>query len=198
MTHGAVALGATEPDADVRARLTFLYEEGRQLAARFRARAHEQAWHPFVAANYESVERILLPLREPGMRFLEWGSATGVITIMADLLGFEACGIEIDPGLVDIARDLARRTDSGARFVAGSFLPAGYHWKSETGDSRLGTIGEGVSGYEELHQPLSDFDLVFAYPWSGEEPIMRDVMAQHGGRGARLLLYGSGAVQVVR
>ena len=32
--------------------------------------------------------------------FLEWGSGTGVITIMADMLGFEAYGIEINPALV--------------------------------------------------------------------------------------------------
>ncbi len=198
MTDGVAAPGDTGLDADLRARLTSLYEEGRQVSARFRTNAHERPWHPFVAADYESVERILLPFRGPDMRFLEWGAATGVITIMADLLGFEACGIEIDPELVDIARDLASRFDSGARFTAGSFLPSGYRWESETGDSRLGTIGEGASGYEDLHHPLSDFDLIFAYPWSGEEPIMRDVMAQHGGRGARLLLYGSGAVQIVR
>jgi hypothetical protein len=197
MMDGVVARAA-EPDADLRARLTSLYEEGRRSAARFAAGANEREWHPFFAADYERVEGILLPLRRPGLRFLEWGSATGVITIMADLLGFEAFGIEIDAGLVETARDLARSFDSGARFAAGSFLPAGYRWKSETGDPRLGTIGEGISGYEELRHPLADFDLVFAYPWSGEEPIMRDVMARHGGKGARLLLYGSGTARIIR
>jgi hypothetical protein len=36
-----------------------------------------------------------------------------------------------------------------------------------------------------------DFDLVFAFPWSGEEPVMRDVMHRYGNRGARLPLYGA-------
>jgi len=180
-----------EPGEGLRRRLESLYAEGRQVSQNFNAEVRSKAWHPFVAANYESVERRLLTLRRPGLRFLEWGSATGVITIMADLLGFDACGIELDPELVAIARDLADRFGSGARFAAGSFFPAGYTWTSSTGDARLGTIGEGVSGYSELGTSLDAFDVVFAYPWSGEEPIMHDVMARHGGRQASLLLHGT-------
>jgi hypothetical protein len=156
-------------------------------------------WHPFVAADFAPVLRALLPLRAPRARFLEWGSAHGVITVLADLLGFEACGIELDPTLVRVARDLATRHASRARFAVGSFLPAGYEWRPRSGDGRLGTIGEGTPGYAELGRPLEDFDIVFAFPWTGEEPLMRDLMRQHGGRRARLLLYGpSDRVRVYR
>jgi hypothetical protein len=41
-----------------------------------------------------------------------------VITILADLLGFEAHGIELDPRLVEVAPSLARRHGSRARFEA--------------------------------------------------------------------------------
>jgi hypothetical protein len=160
-------------------------------------RRHE--WHPFVAADYECVLQALLALRAPGLRFLEWGSALGVITIMADLLGYEACGIELDPALVVVARNLARRNESRARFAVGSFLPADYEWRPRSGDGRLGTIGEGPAGYADLGHPLADFDLVFAFPWTGEEPLMHDLMQRHGGSEARLLLYGvTGGVQVYR
>lgn len=117
---------------------------------------------------------------------------------MADLLGFEASGIELSPDLVDTARGLARRFDSGARFAVGSFLPSDYQWQSSTGDRRLGTIGDGRSGYVELQHPLEDFDLVFAYPWSGEEPIMHDLMQRFGGAQARLLLHGQDGVHIYR
>jgi hypothetical protein len=150
----------------------------------------QHAWHPFVAADYESVLHALLALRATGLRFLEWGSALGVITIMADLLGFEACGIELDPTLVRAARHLAARYESRARFALGSFLPADYEWRPRSGDGRLGTIGQGPAGYAELGHPLAEFDVVFAFPWSGEEPLMHDLMAHHGNRQARLLLYG--------
>jgi hypothetical protein len=186
------------PDPDLQAKLNALREEGQQIWERFDLEVRRRAFHPFVAADYERVERALLPLRGPTLRFLEWGSATGVITIMADLLGFDACGIELDGELVGIARGLAARFGSRARFAHGSFLPTGYEWRSASGDRRLGTIGRGVSGYLELRHPLEDFDIVFAYPWGGEEPVMHDLMRAHGGGAALLLLHDTEGVQVYR
>lgn len=176
--------------ADLRARITALIDEGREFFERFDMDVRQHQFHPFVPADYDTVLEALLSLRAPGLRFLEWGSATGVVTIMADLLGFEAYGIELDAELVRVADALARKHDSRARFAAGSFLPAGYQWESSSGDRRLGTIGEGRSGYLELQHPLEDFDIVFAYPWSGEEPIMHDVMRRFARDGARLVLHG--------
>jgi hypothetical protein len=160
-------------------------------------RAHR--WHSFVPAEYARVLEALLPLRAPGRRFLEWGSAAGVITIMADLLGFDACGIELDAELVRMAEELARRYGSGARFVAGSFLPAGYVYHAKDGDTRLGTVGQGVSGYLELGRPLDDFDVVYGYPWAGEDGLMRDLMRRYGSPDACLLLHRvSGEVELFR
>jgi hypothetical protein len=79
----------------------------------------------------------------------------------------------------------------------GSFLPAGYVWRPPHGDGRLGTLGVGGSGYGELGLSLEDFDLVYAYPWDGEEALMRDLMRVHGARDARLLLHRtSGEVEL--
>jgi hypothetical protein len=181
---------AGELDPALRARIAELCEEGWELWRQFDVEVRAHDWHPFVPADYERVLQTLLELRAPGLRFLEWGSGMGVIAIMADLLGFEAYGIELDAQLVDVARGLAERYGSGARFVAGSFVPAGYRWNSRTGDDRIGTIGYGQSGYPELRHPLEDFDVVYAYPWSGEEPMMLDLMRAYGDRSARLVLHG--------
>lgn len=181
---------AAEPDPALRARLDAVMEAGFELFERFDLEVRQRGFHAFVAADYPRVLEALLPLRGEGLRFLEWGSATGVITIMADQLGFEACGIELDGDLVEVARGLARRFGSGARFAAGSFLPAGYVWRAEGGDRRMGTIGSGASGYQALGIPLDDFDVVYGYPWSGEEAMMHDLMRSYGGRGARLVLAG--------
>jgi hypothetical protein len=185
------SMGGSELDAALRMRLESLIEEGSDIWESFDREVRQQHWHPFVAADYGRVLQDLLALRAPGLRFLEWGSATGVITIMADLLGFDAYGIELDARLVRIARDLARKYGSGARFVVGSFVPLGYRWRSGTGDNRQGTIGHGPSAYPELGHPLEDFDLVYAYPWTGEEPMMRDLMRRYGKSGSRLLLQGN-------
>jgi hypothetical protein len=178
---------------DLRIRLAELMEEGRQIWDRFDIEVRQQEFHPFVAADYDLLLDTLLRLREPGLSFLEWGSAIGVITIMADLLGYDACGIEIDASLVDTARDLADRYGSNARFAAGSFLPTGYRFRSSCGDTRTGTIGDAPSGYLMLERPLDSFDIVYGYPWSGEAPMMQDVMARYGNPESRLLLHSGTA-----
>lgn len=186
-------------DPALRVTLAQLGDEGWEIWARFDRDVRSRGWHSFVPADYERVLLVLMALWKPGLRFLEWGSATGVIAIMADLLGYEAYGIEIDGDLVDVSVELAERYGSGARFAAGSFLPEGYTWRPTNGDGRLGTVGEGASGYLKLGRALEDFDLVYGYPWGGEEPMMHDLMRVHGGRDAELVIQRvSGDVELFR
>ncbi|MGH7593953.1 MAG: hypothetical protein ACRELE_08905 [Gemmatimonadales bacterium] len=173
---------------DLRTRLNALFAEGWQIWERFSLEPREHDFHPFVPADYEVVLETLLPYQGSGAKFLEWGSATGVITIMADLLGLDASGIELDATLVITARGLAEKSGSDARFAGGSFLPAGYEWHSPGGDGRLATIGDGPSGYRELGHHLDEFDIVFAFPWGGEEPMMLDLMRCYGRADATLYL----------
>lgn len=186
-------------DPALRDTFTRLAEDGWEHWARFDGEVRSHRWHSFVPAEYERVLEALLALHRPGTRFLEWGSASGVITIMADLLGYDASGIELDESLVAVATELAARYGSGARFVAGSFMPEGYAWRPSGGDGRLGTVGEGPSGYLKLGHALDDFDLVYGYPWGGEEPLMHDLMRAHGAPEGGLLLHRvSGEVELFR
>ncbi len=182
----------TYPDIDdaLHARLRDLCAAGWEFFERFDRTVRERGFHAFIASEYEVVLDALIAHRAPGQRFLELGSASGVITIMADLLGYEACGIEIDFSLVNTARELATRFDSKARFVAGSFFPAGYAYRAADGEVRTGTLGEGASGYLELGRALDDFDVVFGYPWGGEEPVLLDLMKRYGSPDALLLMHG--------
>jgi hypothetical protein len=176
-------------DASLLARLEELFAEGWERWARFDREVRQNRFHPFVPADYHVVLDELMTHAKPGLKFLEWGSAMGVITILADMLGFEACGIELDEQLVRHARELAASRGSAARFAAGSFLPTGYRYGRRTGDDRIGTIGTGPSGYLELGIPLDDFDVVFGYPWTGEEPVLLDLMSEYGRSDALLLVY---------
>lgn len=178
-------------------KLTSLIAEGREIASAFDLGVRQKSWHPFIAADYDVVLRQLLRLRRPGASFLECGCATGVITIMADLLEFDACGIEIDADLVAVARRLADKYESRARFALGSFLPTGYEYRDARGDGRLGTLTQGESAFPELGRSLADFDIVFAYPWDGESAVLVDLMKRCGGSDAQLLLYGD-PVEVYR
>lgn len=183
-------------EPSVRATIQALIEEDAELFDHFDRTVREKHFHPFVPADYsrmfEAIDELRhsdqLPQRSGPPTFLELGSATGVITIIADLLGFDATGIELDGDLVATARRLAARYGSKARFVCGSFLPTGYKWRPSTGDGRMGTIGSGPSAYLELGRALDDFDVVYAYPWDGEAPIMHDLMRQYGSPSAHLLL----------
>ena len=185
-------------DPALAARIEGLLDEGWSRWDRFDREVRQHRFHPFVAADYDVVLASLLSVASPGLKFLEWGSATGVIAVLADILGFEAYGIELDEYLVREARELTLRQGSRVRFATGSFLPTGYSWGRRSGDGRLGTIGEGSSGYLELGIPLDDFDVVFAYPWSGEEPIMLDLMAEYGRSDALLLLHSGTEVTKYR
>jgi hypothetical protein len=180
------ATNSLEPD--LRLRLLDLCHEGWGVWDRFSRSRDIGDFHPFIAADYEPVLEAIIPHRGEELKFLEWGSATGVIAIIADLLGFEAYGIELDGDLVQMARELATQFDSKATFARGSFIPQGYQWTPLDGDGRMGTIGSGSSGYLELGHHLDEFDVVFAFPWGGEESMMLDLLTSYGSKDATLLL----------
>jgi len=182
-----------DSDAALEARLDDVCAAGWDLWEHFDRTVREREFHPFIAADYDVVRAALHRHRRPGARFLEWGSATGVITIMADVLGFEAYGIELDASLVSTARSLATRLNSGAQFVAGSFVPTGYRWRSRALGEHEGYTGEGPSGYLQLGRALDDFDVVFGYPWGGEASMMLDLMRNYGNPEGLLLLNDTNA-----
>src|SRR4029078_11560962 len=83
------------------------------------------------------------------------------------------------------------RPQGAPRFSARGFLRAVSRFRPRDGDGRTGTIANGPSGYLELGLPLEHFDVVFGYPWGGEEAVMLDVMQRYGRSDALLLLYDS-------
>ena len=116
---------------------------------------------------------------------------TQMSPILADMLGYEACGIEIDPWLVQRSIQLAEQFGSRATFAEGSFVPEAYqHDVEHLADDRI-TITEGASAFAELGLELDDFDLVFAYPWPGEEDWLHTMVRGHARPGAILLTYDS-------
>jgi len=117
--------------------LTRLFEAGNDVWEEFRVHAGDR-FHHFVPCDHMGAYQALRRLRERASTFVELGSASGVVTIMADLLGFEACAIELEPLLVQRSIELAGRFHSRATFVEGSFVPPDYqdhveHLLSRTG-----------------------------------------------------------------
>ena len=147
----------------------------------------------FVPSDFPLVYRALAEIKSAnlaaGRRFLEWGSGMGIVACLAEELGFEAAGIEIEPMLVRIAEQVAEKHRFNAQFICGSFVPDTLVDRVEvTGDVNWLTT-HGADGYEELQLEPDDFDLIYAYPWPGEEQVIFDIFANCASVGALLLTY---------
>ncbi len=165
-----------------------LFEDGAAIWREF-CRRRGPLFHPFVPADYAGAYEVLRTLTPRAHSFLELGSGVGVITILAGLLGFEAYGIELDWWLVEQATQLASRHGSRATFAAGSFVPAEYQDEAARASLDFGGAAEGQPAYLELGMELSDFDLVYMFPWPGEEELHFEMMRRHARPKALFLIY---------
>lgn len=172
-----------------------LFQEADTVWERY---SHHRDFVRYVAADYDAVFRSLAALRGRVSTVLEWGSGLGVVTIMARLLGFEAYGIEYAPSLVKCSREFAQRFAPDAVFVEGSFIPSDYVFDPAFGDSLFQSEVDVESGYEELEMELSDFDLVYAFPWPDEINFLNHVMAQCSGTQTLFLTYDATEGMILR
>jgi hypothetical protein len=171
------------PD-DVRA---FLHEAGRRIE-QFQG---EGRCPGFVPSNFERVHGALRTLKGGCLtrRFCEWGSGFGVVASLAAMLGFDACGIEIEEELVDAARRLAGDFDLSVQLVHGSFIPRQSATTLATGNGFDWLNTDRDTGLEALGIAPADFDVVFAYPWPDEQHMVASLFEEHAESGAVLLTY---------
>jgi SAM-dependent methyltransferase len=165
-----------------------LLQAGSEAWDEFRQVAKDRH-HLFIPCDQPGAYETLRAHRAQATTFLELGSGAGIVTILADLLGFEACGIEIEPWLVERSTQLAAEFDSGASFAEGTFVPLEYQDEIENLSADFHTPTGGASGFDELGLDLSDFDLVFAYPWPDDEDWLAELFRRHARPDATLLTY---------
>ena len=176
------------PPSILPATLDDLILKGSEAWEEFRALAKGRH-HLFVPCDHYGAYEALRGLRSRASTFVEFGSAAGVVTIMADLLGFEAHGIEIEPWLVARSIALAEQFGSDANFAEGTFVPKAYQNDIEHLSGDFLTLTHGACAFDELGLELDDFDLVFAYPWPGEEDWLQELIRRHARADAILLTY---------
>ena len=152
----------------------------------------------FVPSNPELVYFALRTIIDShcydGKSFCEWGSGYGTATCLAAILGFDACGIEIEPNLVAASTEFAGHFELPAVFAQGSFVPTQSASLSEEAfrdtDGRYPWLkNKAASAYRKLGRDPDSFDVVFAYPWPGEEYFVTQLFDSSAAPGALLLRY---------
>jgi hypothetical protein len=150
----------------------------------------------FVPSDYSSVYLALSYVASNtlsrGSQFCEWGSGYGVVTCLATMVGFAACGIEIEPLLVEQARRLAADHQLPAEFALGSFIPPGAEPRVHTNGVFCWLTTEADHAYETLGLDVSDLDVVFAYPWPDEEGVIEELFLRYASPGALLVTFHGG------
>ena len=165
---------------------------------KFWAQKLNKRYPRYVASEPSQVYAALKHVRDeglaPGERFIEWGSGFGVATSLAAQLGFEATGIELEDGLVEIAESLAEKHQTGAEFIATTYIPEGYISYDHVGGSDI--VPDESFGhhpepprYEGMDIGLDEIDVFFVYPWPGEQEMMLKLFQSVASEDAILIAY---------
>ena len=115
-----------------------------------------------------------------------------MVTCLAAMLEFDACGIEIEEELVAAAQQLADDFTLPIQFIRGSFIPDGSGHCFLTDDGFVWLNTDDPSGWKDLDLDPADFDVIFAYPWPDEDEVVGTLFECHARVGALLLTYHDG------
>jgi hypothetical protein len=124
-----------------------------------------------------------------GNRFCELGSGFGVVAMLAAIRGLESVGIEIDSVLAAQSGDLAEDLEIDAQFFRGSFIPREVAGVLEASADIEHIFTNDHDVYEDIGLGMDDFDLLFAFPWPGEQSFFEAMFEQCAADGALLLTY---------
>ncbi len=112
-----------------------------------------------------------------------------MVSGVASLLGLDAVGIEAEEFLCVEARKLLEKCHVPAEVWQGNFLPRGARKLAEDTDPLVSLTHDIAPAYEQFDMALSDFAIVFAYPWPGEEHFLKAVFNRYARPNAVLLMY---------
>jgi hypothetical protein len=148
----------------------------------------------FFPSDFETVYPVIKAIRESNpeaTRLCEWGSGFGVIAGLGAMLGYQACGIEIDKRCVAASRSLLEDHGLDVAILEGSFVPEEYAEQREPTSDGTGTVLSGPGAIDEVDVEIEDFDLIFAFPWPDEVEMYSDLFARYASVGAILVTYGA-------
>jgi hypothetical protein len=170
-----------------------LLSDADALLQRFWDDWYNQPIEQYVACDFPYVWHALkatIAIQDSNQRsFIEWGCGFGVVTAMAWLAGLPAVGIEAEPFLVDEANKLFKRHSIKAEIWHGNFLPKGAETIADCQSDYASLFHRVPPAYLRHDCELSDFGIVFAYPWPGEDHFLREVFRRYASENALLLMF---------
>lgn len=188
-----IEVAPPKSDAPIPARLAEFIREAEQRITRYIDDLPGAPAVAFVPSDFAAAYSALVHINEyqlaPGSCFLEWGAGYGVVASLAHAIGLDAHGIEIDATLVANSRELASDFDLSPNLVEGSFVPAGGDRYTESFSEHAWLASGGPDGYDAIGLEPDDFDIIYAYPWPGEESIVERLFDRYGAAGALLVTY---------
>jgi hypothetical protein len=180
---------ALPPSAEVEA----LLDEADRRILDFMCGQTGRLIHSFVPSDYRAVNAhlrwIVQQRLAAGGAFCEWGSGFGVVTMLAALHEFDACGIEVEAELVEHARLLAEDRNIPVQFAQGSLIPAGKNRLVRQSFDAMHLDIDSPAGYDELGMDVEDFDLFYVFPWPEEKALCDNLFDRCAADGALLLTY---------
>lgn len=114
--------------------------------------------------------------------FCEWGSGLGIVTCLARRLGWNATGVEIEPRLIDMSRNLAACHRVDVAFHQCSYKPDVLFEPGSAPEDFDTGLGFG----------LFDFDVIYAYLWPAERDAVTAAIGRYARDGTIFLRYGGG------
>ncbi|NNM28247.1 MAG: hypothetical protein HKO57_01895, partial [Akkermansiaceae bacterium] len=137
--------------------------------------------------------------------FCEWGCGFGIAAGIASLLGMKAYGIEVEEELVERAVRMAKELDVAVEILHTDYLPDGFEESEGVGGKDLiapdAGRTRGATALPPEYEGLDpdEVDLIFVYPWPGQEEMMMDLFAAVASHDAVLLIYlGDGEIAAYR
>ncbi len=158
-------------------------------------------------AVYRALQFIFNEAIAPGDKFCEWGSGLGAVTSLASIIGFDAIGIECEEELVNEATALADEFNLSSTFVCDDFVPNGFEYSSDgKGDASALTesslLPSEQLGRDDIFQnefEIDEFDIIYAFPWPGEQGLVSDLFDATASEDTLLVTYcQTGGVVVER
>lgn len=169
-------------------------EDAQERVERFiHARRTSEPIPSFVVCDFVMAHRAIQAIVEqrlaPGPVFCEWGAGFAVAAGLAAIQGLGSYAIEIHRDLVDQASRLLDDHSIEVELAQGSLVPEGGDEIVDEMASQDWLKTNEHPAYDELGIDVSDIDLVFAYPWPGEEGLIETLFNSFAADGALLLTY---------